>query len=441
MGSIIETSIYGFCGLYLFNFYTDVVHLSPVLIGYAFFVRFFIDAFSDPAIGYISDRTKSQRGRRRPYFRPGVLIGIIAFFMLLNPPLNSSENYLFFYLMITSSFLFLGLTIFGIPYFALSWELSTDYEERTRISSYRRVFEVIAEIFSNLLIPVLLALSIKGYQTEQSCYPLAAFILGMIAAVSVTITYIGTSNYDHSFTAPGYSVKDGFLFIRKNKPFLILLATFTLVAVADRTCMALLFYILEFLHGIPKKDAIPLFLIFFLGSLVSPGLWMLLANYTGKKMGYILSIFSWGLVFSSFALINWNPEFLYGIVFLMGAASSGVLTLPGAIIPDVIEYDQVMTGQRREGIYAGSAKFFWKIGTSSSFLVIGYLLENIGYEGGKVPSESTLFGLRAIFILGPSLLLVGAMVIFSFYPITESFYNRISKIAHRKRQRASNENS
>jgi glycoside/pentoside/hexuronide:cation symporter, GPH family len=439
MGSFIETSIYGFCGLYLLNFYTDIVHLSPKLIGYALSFRFFIDAISDPILGYFSDKTHSRLGRRRPYFFPGAIVGIVSFYLLLTPPIDWSEYSIFFYLLITSSVLFTSLTVFGIPYFALSWELTSDYNERTRISSYRRFFEAFAEIFSNLLIPVILALSITGYTEEVNCYPVAALSIGFIAFISVTVTFFGTSEYDSKHSSTNYSFQDGLKLATRNKPFLILLITFTFVAVADRLCMALLFYLLEFLHGVPKKDAVSLFLAFFAGSLISSGFWMYLAKYIGKKQGYIAAIIFWGIAFGSFAAYNWSLLFLHIVIFFMGVASSGVLTLPGAIIPDVIELDQIRTGQRREGIYAGIAKFFWKMGTSTTFLVIGYLLTWIGYEGGTVPSESTIQGLRFIFIGGPIILLILAVILFLKYPINQNMYIKIQRIANKRNQRNKSE--
>ncbi len=123
-GSIVETSLYGFCGLYLMNFYTDVVHLDPRLIGFAFSIRFIADACTDPLVGFLSDRTRSRLGRRRPFFLAGAIPAAACFYLLLTPPVGSDLQ-TFAWLTITSSLLITSLTVFGIPYLALSWELST----------------------------------------------------------------------------------------------------------------------------------------------------------------------------------------------------------------------------------------------------------------------------------------------------------------------------
>ncbi|QDU82526.1 Inner membrane symporter YicJ [Polystyrenella longa] len=435
-GSIVETSIFAFCGLYLFNFYTDVVKLSPMLIGIALSIRFFLDAISDPVIGYLSDKIKNSHGRRIPWFVPGVIGGVISFYFLLTPPLGWSQISLFFYLAAFSAFLVLSLTIFGIPYLALSWELSSDYHERTRISTYRRIFEVFAEIVANLMIPVVLAVSLFGITQEASAYPIAAVFIGVLCLTSVFIVCVGVKESVTDETNSEASLLSQLKTVFRNKPFLILLSAFTLISIADRICIALLFYLLEYLHEIPKEDAIPYFLTFFAGSLLSPGLWMILAKHIEKKQCYLVAMAAWEFSFASFALHSWSPHILHCVVFLMGSASSGVLTLPGAIVPDVIEYDQIKTRQRREGLFAGVAKFAWKMGSSTCFLVIGYLLSHIGYEGEK-PSVETLFGLQAIFIVGPACLIITAMIVFSYFPITKVRYIRIRNILERYNARRS----
>ena len=104
----------------------------------------------------------------------------------------------------------------------------------------------------------------------------------------------------------------------------------------------------------------------------------------------------------------------------MGAVSTGVLTMPGAIAPDVIEWDQFQSGQRREGAYAGVTKFSWKLGTAVCFFLLGYLLEAIGYRGDEETNPKVLDGLRITFAGLPGLLLLAAVCVFWFFPITKT---------------------
>jgi Na+/melibiose symporter-like transporter len=123
---------------------------------------------------------------------------------------------------------------------------------------------------------------------------------------------------------------------------------------------------------------------------------------------------------------------IYLVAGLMGAASSGVLILPGAIEPDVIEWEQVRTGQRREGMYAGVANFSWKISTGLCFLLVGQLLHAIGYDGQVQPTLPVLNGLRLVFVLLPGILLALAILVFRKFPITPQSYSELIKKIEQK---------
>jgi len=387
----------------------------------------------------LSDRTKSAMGRRRPYFLVGVIPAAICFYLLLTPPAGS-ELRVFLWLTVTSGLLIGSLTVFGIPYLALSWELSTDYDERTRISGWRRWFEVLAEMLATLTVPILLALAATStpevrnstVTDESQFYPMAGVLLGAVAVVAAVVAFVGTRERIQSTITQHNGFFSGMRDAYRNKPFVILLITFTLVAVADRVAMALLFYLLEYLHGVPKQDAIPLFLMFFAGSLASPVVWMKLSHCLGKKRSYMIAMVCWAVAFAGFAGAAWSPAALYVVVGLMGATSSGVLVLPGAILPDVIEWEQARTGERREGIYAGIAKFSWKIATGLCFLLVGHLLFLIGYDGEIQPTEAVLDGLRLLFVTLLSVLVIAALLIFRQFPITTTSYRELLRLIQQK---------
>jgi sugar (glycoside-pentoside-hexuronide) transporter len=431
-GSLVETSIYGFCGLYLLNFYTDVVHLDSRLIGYAFAIRFFVDAASDPAIGYLSDKTRTRLGRRRPYFLLGAIPGAVAFYLLLTPP-PGAQSATFVYLTLASTGMLFALTVFGIPYHALAWELTSNYDERTRIATWRRVAEVGAELLATLTIPLLLVWAASRNPEvppdEAQFYPSAALLIGGTAVVAAIITFFGTSEIRRTDARDQYGFRESLATAYRNKPFMILLATGTLVAVADQVAMSLLFYLMEHQHGVPKQNANLLFLAFFAGSLVSPPGWLFLGKRFGKKRAYLLAILFWMGAFTSLVVNAWSETTLYLVAALMGVASSGVFLLPDAILPDVIEWDQLRTGERHEGMYAGVTKFSWKVGTGACFFVVGHFLHIIGYDGKSEPTTEVLNGLRLFYAAFPGLLLTLAMIVFSFFPITaESFRKMVADL-------------
>jgi GPH family glycoside/pentoside/hexuronide:cation symporter len=130
-------------GLHLLYFYTDRKGLSPSLAGLAFFLALAIDALTDPWVGNISDRARFKSGRRRPFFLASIPMALCYYLLLSPPPLGTG---LFIWFL---SFYFLMLTarkFYETAYGALMPELTLDYDERTKVSTYRQLLGTIGDI-------------------------------------------------------------------------------------------------------------------------------------------------------------------------------------------------------------------------------------------------------------------------------------------------------
>jgi len=136
LASAAPTLAHEFCGTFLLIFYTDHIGLDPTWLGCALLIRMLIDAFVDPAIGHLSDRTTLRTGRRRPYFLIGSLPGTLLFFLVFCPPRNVIGNQ-FWYLMIVSSLMVVFLSVTEIPHMAMSFEITTNTKERLRVMGVR----------------------------------------------------------------------------------------------------------------------------------------------------------------------------------------------------------------------------------------------------------------------------------------------------------------
>ena len=125
---------------FLLFVYVQVFGLSPDLAGLAIFIMLIFDAFSDPLIGYFSDRTQSRWGRRHPYMYFSAFPVGLSFFLLWDPPNNLNQNELFLYLLFLGIFIRTAITLYEIPSAALGPELSKDYVERSSLLSFRYWF-------------------------------------------------------------------------------------------------------------------------------------------------------------------------------------------------------------------------------------------------------------------------------------------------------------
>ena len=184
---------------------------------------------------------------------------------------------------------------------------------------------------------------------------------------------------------------------------------------------------MENFYGKKESEIGILFGIFFVGSLSSIVLWVITGKLIGKKLCYIIAmilyIFSFGLA----VLCRWPDKVLYFLGFLGGIATSGIYMMPLALAPDIIEWGQLTTDDRREGAYMGIWTLALKTGMGISVLSVTLLLSLIGYHHvpGKPISASTLNGLRLIFILLPTIVLILAAIIFSSFPISKEKHEEI----------------
>ena len=163
-------------GLYFLYFLTDIVGISPALAGTVFMIGRSWDAITDPAVGLISDRTKTRWGRRRPYFLLAAL-PLVLLYSFLWQEFDFSANLTFFYYTLLYMLFMTSLTVFHVPYISLISEYSTDYMERTSITNYRIFFQLFFGLVA-AVIPKMIADS-----TSYSTMALLIGIFMMIVAI------------------------------------------------------------------------------------------------------------------------------------------------------------------------------------------------------------------------------------------------------------------
>lgn len=397
LGGAAPTVANEFCGAFLLLFYTEMVGLDPMWVGYAMFVRMWVDALVDPSIGYISDRTGLRSGRRRPYFLIGGLPGLACFLMtFFPPPVNLAWK--LGYLTIFSTVMAVFLSINAIPHLALAFELSDDATERTRLVGYRSSVESAASLLALLSGPVVLGIqgqSILGHVISRAdCYRAAAAILTAIGMVSSIIAYLGTQELPCLFHETRYSFTQGILDALRNSIFRSLLLIYVVLVVANRVALAQLFLLLEHFHGLKEEDTIPLLLSFYIGALVSLPAWIIMGVRCGRDRALLGAICCWPLTYVFLTLERWNGGLLCANSFLMGASFSGVLTMLGAIAPEALDFDRQASGLRREGLYASAINLVLQLGLGVGYLATGLVLQVIGFRGTASPSEEIVRGLR-----------------------------------------------
>jgi len=409
--------------VYIPKFYTDVVGINITVLGYLLFgVRIF-DALTDPTLGYLSDKTHTPFGRRRPYIAVGSVFIALALYLLFNPPVASSTlETIWFGICIYALFLFWTAVV--VPFESLGPEITFDYDERTSLFGWRDGFLIAGTLVaasSPAMVEWLFDLP-AGHAGERLKFFWLAAIYGPLVVGSCwwCVTVIKEKKYRFADTKLLGGLRD----VIRNRPFVILLVSYTISAIGNNLPATLILYYVQY---VLKSDLADVFLLLYFvsGIIFLPG-WILLSRRTGKKNAWLASmIINTGAFFGVFFLGPGDAA-IYGVlVILSGIGFGATLAIPSAIQADVIDYDELLTGDRREGQYIG----LWSISKKlAAALGVGVGLAALGMSGytpNVEQSEQVQFMLRTLYALVPSVCNILAFAIAMAYPISSQVHKDI----------------
>jgi len=406
---------------FLIFFYTDILGYSPSLVGTALLVgKLSWDAFNDPLFGYLSDRTKSRFGRRRPYMLFGAIPFGISIWVLFSVPAGLSGAAAFF--TVLGSFLFFDTfhTVVSVPYFAMTPELTPDYDERTSLTAVRKIFGVTGYIAGAVATTLVASIFRETFGfTEKASYSSMGALFGIIATITIFISALTVKEN------PGMSDKQtkipplkalGQTF--RNKPF-IRLATAFLISSFSFTLMTGLFpYYMN--YQLNMEAQLPIVLLVMMGSLaLFLFFWKWVSDRINKGPSYALGLLIASLAMISLFFLPYGKSVLiYPIAFIVGFGFSSQYVFPWSMLPDVIEYDEKVTGERREGIYYGVWAFMVKITAALGVAVIGWSLDYFGYVPSQLQSETARLGIRLFFGPIPAVIIILSLPLLIWFPIT-----------------------
>lgn len=419
--------------VYIPKYYTDIMGVNIVLVGYLLLAVRLFDAVTDPVIGLLSDRTRSRFGRRRPYIAAGSVLVALSVLGLFNPPaVSPAAASVWFGCWIFVLFLF--WTVVVVPYESLGPELTFDYNERTSLFAVRDGF-LIAGTLVAASVPAVLSEVFgfaEGAAGERSKFFVSAlfYSLAIVFCCLLCVRMVPEIGYRKQPPADRASVDFSTVF--RNRPFMILLAAYTISAFGNNLPATLILYYVEY---VLQSDMAEMFLVlYFLTGILFLPLWIGLSRRIGKKNAWLLSM---GLNTGAFVgvfFLGAGDAWLYGIlIFFSGIGFGASLALPSAIQADVIDYDEMMTGKRREGQYVG----LWSIAKKlAAALGVGLglaLLGTSGYEPRVQQSDQVLTMLRVLYALVPSLCNLIAMVVILGYPIDRKAHESIRQTVNGRR--------
>ena len=418
--------------VYMPKFYTDVVGVNVVLMGYILFSVRIFDAFTDPVIGYLSDRTRTRFGRRRPYIAVGSVFVALMMILLFNPPEASpSFETLWFGVFIYALFLF--WTIVTVPYESLGPEITFDYNERISLFGIRDGF-LIAGTLAAAATPAIIQWSFglsgdSGDERTKFFWISVLYTPLLIGTALWCVMVIKELNPKEREKTGLYA---GIRQVTRNRPFMILLIAYTISAVGNNLPATLILFYVEY---VLQSDLADIFLLmyFVTGIVFLPG-WIFIARRTGKKFAWLLSMAINSGAFACVFFLGPGDAFVYGVlVVLSGVGFGAALALPSSIQADVIDYDEFLTGERREGQYVGLWSIAKKLAAAAGIGAGLSLLGMAGYTPNAEQTQTVQLVLRILYALVPSMCNLLAIIVAIAYPINEKLHEAIRQAIVRKK--------
>ena len=425
MGLALQQSAIQFFMLFYFS---DVAKINPGIAGTALLVsKLSWDIVNDPLFGHLSDKTRSRWGRRRPYMMFAAIPLGLSFWLLFSLP-EGLTGFVAFIAAFGAYLLFDTFhTMIQMAYYSMTAEMSTDYNERTSISSVRSFFSTIGYILGAALTTMIVGMLRDGAGfTERASWSTTALIFGIFAMIVVLFTALTVRNKPATNSAPvTMPIFKGIKHCLSNRPFRLFMLISAIVSVSFALMTTLLPYYLIYQLGMESELSFVMLVL-----LVTVVLFIFpvkkIADRIGKAKTYGIGLGLSSLVFiAAFFLPNEPTPLIYAVAFLAGVGLTGQYVFPASMVPDVVEYDEKMTGQRREGIFFGIWAMIGKVTGAFAIALAGWSLTWFGYQEGAAQSAETLLGIRLFFAIVPAVLFIISIPMLIKYPITKDSHCRL----------------
>jgi GPH family glycoside/pentoside/hexuronide:cation symporter len=408
---------------FLLIFYTDAALLAPALVGSALLVGKIWDAINDPLFGWASDRTGSRRfGKRRVFMIFGAIPLGISIMLLWLVPQGLQPAGAFLWVMCTFLLFDTLWTLTNVPYYSLTAELTDDYDERSSLTAYRMTLSVPFYMVGAALTPVIVGL----FATKRAGYASVGVIYGVIAAAALLICAAGIRERKQiaESRAETPAVKT-FLQTLRNRPFVRLVAAYLVLNLAFALIKTLMAYFLT--YQLNMEAQVPLVMgLMLICVVIALFPWKIISERWNKGPAYALGMGIGALAVAATFLLPHRPTpWVYAVAVLAGFGFAANWVFPWSMVPDVVDYDRLESGEQRSGIYFG----VWGLGTKASEALAlastGWILALFHYVPNVAQTSQTLLGIRLFFGLLPGVLIALALPLLIWYPITRKTHEQM----------------
>jgi GPH family glycoside/pentoside/hexuronide:cation symporter len=423
LGPAISGALYGY---FMLVFLVNVAGLAPAAAGTVLLIAKLWDAVNDPVVGWLTDHTRSRFGRRRPWLLLGALPFGLAFFLLwLVPPLGAVGKFAYYVL---ATMLFdTALTVVLVPFTSLTPELTPDYDERTSLTAVRMSFSIIGSTLALLIHTQVLA---AFEHAPVTGYALSAAVWAAVGATGLFITFLGTREPPPPpRPAAGVTLHVGFLagfrIAFRNRAFVLVALVYLFSWMALQFVQANLPFYIDDWVGMPTAALGYVLMAIQASTFVWLVIWTRVSERLGKQRVYYLGMAVFlAVMVVLFFVQPGQVTLVYLLAAIVGTGVAVCYLVPWSMLPDVVEVDELETGERREGIFYGMFALFQKLALALALGISGWALQIAGYvravpgQPDPVQPASALLALRLLIGPGGAIILIASIVAVAAYPLT-----------------------
>ncbi len=406
--------------LYLLKYSTDVLGLAPALVGGLFALGRIWDAVSDPMAGYLSDRTRSRWGRRRPWFAAAALPIGAGFIALWTVPRGLDPTVAGLWLGVALLFFYTAQTIFNVPHAALGAELSEDHHERTRVFATRANFENLGMFLGIGALAI-----VENAAQPRAAMAWTSLAMAVPAALLMLIPAVWLRErrayQGRGATRPWRAARDVWRNVHARRLFPVLM-----FSEMGFGCMVVaLPFVAEHILGMPGLTS--LFLVAAMVPLaLSIPVWAKLSRRIGKQRAWLIGSSLSALGFFGLFFIEVGDWLTIALASVwIGATSGASRALSASVKADIIDVDELRTGERKEGAYFAAWNLSLKAAGGLAVAIAGFVLQFSGYAAGAPVEDGDPMGLRWLLAVLPGLFMGTASLLLAGLRLDEAQHRSV----------------